>query len=123
MIQIGSPLHSISIDEPIDLHFLSLKHSIELAIHDVTFTDNDSNMICINGKVQQINIRFKDCQYSYRRLISFANYINQNSQLFNKIEFTDVYDEDIFNAVLMNTKFDHIAIKQDGIHKYSIVTL
>jgi hypothetical protein len=45
-------------------------------------------------------------------LKSFANYINQNSQLFNKIEFKYVSDKDIFNAVLMNTKFDHIAIKQ-----------
>ncbi len=42
-------LHKISIDELIDLHFLSLKHDIELDIWKAEFTDNDSNMICING--------------------------------------------------------------------------
>jgi hypothetical protein len=120
MIWIGS-LSNISIDEPIDLHFLSLKHDIELYIYHGIFTDNDSNMICIHGKVQQINIRFEECKYSHRRLISFANYINQNSQLFNQIEFINVYDKDIINSVLMNTKFDHhIAIKQDR-RDYSIV--
>ncbi len=121
-IQIGTYVHTISIDEPIDLHFLSLKHDIKLYINYANFTDNDSNMICINGEVKQINIRFNLCQYSYRRLISFANYIDQNSQLFNLIEFDNVSDKEIplFDAVLMNTKFDHFAIKQDGSH-YSIV--
>jgi hypothetical protein len=122
IIVIGSP-YNISIDEPIDLHFLSLKQDIKLVITGVTFTDNDSNMIYINGKVQQINIKFWKCKYSYRRLILFANYIDQNSQLFNEIEFTYVNDKDIplFNDVLMNTKFDHIAIEYDGWDKYSIV--
>jgi hypothetical protein len=78
-------------------------------------------MVCINGKVQQINIKFYGGKYSSGRLKSFANYINQNSQLFNKIEFINVSDKDIFDAVLMNTKFDHIAIKQDKSDKYSIV--
>jgi hypothetical protein len=78
-------------------------------------------MICINGKVQQINIKFDSCKYSYRRLISFANYINQNSQLFNEIKFNGDSDKDIFDAVLMNAKFDHIAIKQDNSDKYSII--
>jgi hypothetical protein len=114
------PSNKISIDEPINLNFLSLKHDIELDISNVEFTDNDSSMICINGKIQQINIEFNSCKYSYGRLKSFANYINQNSQLFNKIEFTDVSDNDIFDAVLMNTKFDHIAIEQDGSDKYLI---
>jgi hypothetical protein len=107
-------------DEPIDLHFLSLKHDIELYICNVTFTDNDSNMICINGKVQQINIEFEHCNYSYYRLILFAIYIDQNSQLFNEIEFNGVSDKGIFNADLINTKFDHIAIKQYGTGRYSI---
>jgi hypothetical protein len=114
------PSDRISIDEPIDLDFLSLKHHIELYIRNIIFTDDDSNMICINGKVKKINIEFYQCKYSYRRLISFANYINQNLQLFNKIEFTDVYDKDIFDAVLMHTKFEHIAIEHDGFG-YSIV--
>jgi hypothetical protein len=113
--------YKISVDEPIDLHFLSLKHDIELYIVGGTFTDNDSNMICIHGEVEYINIEFKWCKYSYRRLILFANYINQNSQLFNKIEFNGVSDKDIFSAVLMNTKFNHITIKQDKSDKYSIV--
>ncbi len=77
--------------------------------------------MCIHGEVEYINIEFKWCKYSYRRLILFANYINQNSQLFNAIEFVGVYDKDIFDAVLMNTKFDHIAIKQDGTGRYLIV--
>jgi hypothetical protein len=121
MIEIGH-YSKISIDEPIDLHFLSLKHDIELDISNIIFTDNDSNMICINGEVKQINIEFNQCKYSYRRLISFANYINQNSQLFNEIEFIGVYNKDIplFNAVLMNTEFDHFAIEQYGSY-YSIV--
>jgi hypothetical protein len=120
-IYIGSSYHNISIDKPIDLHFLSLKHDIELYIWNVTFTDNDSNMICIHGKVQQINIQFNNCKYSCRRLILFANYINQNLQLFNKIKFINVSNKNIFNNVLMNTKFDHIAIEQNEGHKYSIV--
>jgi hypothetical protein len=120
-IYIGSLSHAISIDEPIDLHFLSLKHHIQLYICNVEFTDNDSNMICINGTVQQINIQFNYCKCSYGRWILFANYINQNSQLFNKIKFDNVSDKDVFNADLMNTKFDHIAIKQDIFGDYSIV--
>jgi hypothetical protein len=119
-IQIGSLLHNISIDEPIDLHFLPLKHYIELYIVGVTFTDNDSNMIYVNGKVKQFHIQFNYCKYSYLRLILFANYIDQNSQLFNKIEFDDVSDKDIFDAVLTDTEFDHFEMKK---HKtgYSIV--
>jgi hypothetical protein len=54
-------------------------------------------------------------------LISFANYIDQNSQLFNRIEFINVPDKDIFNFALMNTEFDYIAIKQDRFGDYSIV--
>jgi uncharacterized membrane protein YkvA (DUF1232 family) len=107
-----------TIEVPIDLKFLSIKHCITVAIHNAKFNDNQLNMISI-ADAKRITILFSKCQFTLIRLIQFAQYVDENVEKFEQIDFAHVINQVDIDEYTQN--FKNIIIRRRLPTGFSII--
>jgi hypothetical protein len=107
-----------TIEEPIDLQFLSIEHCITVTIMNAIFNDNQLNMVVI-ADAKRITIQFIKCQFTLTRLMQFAQYVDENVEKFERIDFAHVVNQVDIDEYTQN--FKNIMILRRLSNGFSIV--
>jgi hypothetical protein len=103
-------LNCNQIIEPIELRFLPITHLVDVELHDGLFTENDENLICIEGP-QRIDLAFYRKTYNLRRLRALAQYVDANATIFERIQFFNVENGKAMRELVADPPSGRIAFR------------